>query len=147
MEQWSNGACSNAPLIGGWARCALLRSGGGGADPVAAGPLAAEEALREAGIAAGEDAHEVDVEGADGAVLLGDLGEGTGKLVDVVGAVCLAYINEAALLLHDAGRLAHALRQGPALYPLGVGGGHPLRHLVEEVVQALLALARADLLP
>src|SRR3970040_920658 len=107
MEQWSNGACSNAPLIGGWARCALLRSGGGGADPVAAGPLAAEEALREAGIAAGEDAHEVDVEGADGAVLLGDLGEGAGELVDVVLTVIRpANVHQAALLLHDAGRLA-----------------------------------------
>src|SRR3990170_2968029 len=120
--------------------------GGGGADPVAAGPLAAEEALREAGIAAGEDAHEVDVEGADGAVLLGDLGEGAGELVDVVLAVCLAHVHEAALLLQDAGRLVHPLRERPALDAFDEGGGHALRHLVEEVVETLVALAAADLL-
>src|SRR3990172_7149167 len=138
--------CSNA-LGDGWGGGGLLPPGGAGADPVAAGALAAEEALRQAGIAAGKDAHEVDVEGADGAVLLGDPWEGAGELVDVVLAVAgLAYVDNAALLLLDAGRLVHPLRERPALDPLGVGGGHALRHLVEEVVQTLVPLAVADLL-
>src|SRR3972149_258294 len=113
---WGRARQSSSPP---WRGC-FPRSAGAGAAPVAAGPLAAEEALREAGIAAGEDAHEVDVEGADGAVLLGDLGEGAGELVDVILAVCLANVDEAALLLHDAGRLAHPPPGGPALHPPAV---------------------------
>src|SRR3972149_9326295 len=84
----------------------------GDADVVAAGALAAEEALGEAGVGAGEDTDEVQVEDADGVILLGHLGEGTGELIDVVVAVALAAVHHAALLLHDASRLPYPLVQG-----------------------------------
>src|SRR3990172_2097741 len=111
-EQWNKGAVGHGAGVA--ALCGRrLGRGWGPADAVAAGALAAEEALRQAGVAAGENAHEVDVEGTDGAVLLGDPGEGAGELVDVVLAVCLAHVYEAALLLQDAGRLVHPLRERP----------------------------------
>src|SRR3972149_2819373 len=68
-EKWNKRAVEQQSML----KCSpvLLLGGLGGADSVAAGALAAEEALRQAGIAAGEDANEGDGEGADGAVLLG----------------------------------------------------------------------------
>src|SRR3972149_6343141 len=119
-EQWNNAA------MGQWSNGAMLSWSGQGVGPRAT--------LDRRGVGRGWG------RGGPGAA------GGAGDLVDVILAVCLAHVHEAALLLHDAGRLVHPLRERPALDPFGVGGGHALRHLVEEVVQTLVPLAAADLL-
>src|SRR6266571_6206313 len=105
-------------LIRGGARRLVYRP-----DAIGAGVLAAEEALRQAGVGAAEEPHELNVEGADRAVALRHLGEGTCVLVDEVIAAGLSVVDEAALLLHDPCGFAHSFRERPALQLLNVGRG------------------------
>src|SRR3972149_540838 len=82
----------------------------GGPDTVSAGPVATEEATDEAGIAAGETADELDLEGADAAVAAGDVGEGAGVLVDQILALGADLVcRQRAALVDDSGRLRDAV--------------------------------------
>src|SRR5947208_14694404 len=87
----------------------LLAPLGARPDAVGAGALAAQQAAGEPRAVAAENADEVDMEGADGAVTLRRIREGTGVFVDVIVSVGCGHGHQSALRLHDPGRFGLAL--------------------------------------
>src|SRR5882672_1288140 len=103
-------------------------------------PFAANLAAGEAGVAAGQDADELDVQRADGAVVLGNLGEGAGVFVDeVVAAFALRYVGHAALLFEDRRSFSHAFAEGFVTDAVFVREGEALGYLVQHLVQLVVA--------
>lgn len=115
------------------------------AQAIGAGLVAAEEAAHQASVGSGETADELDLQGADAAVCLGHVGEGTGVLADEALVALNHEVGETAALTDDRLDLGGPFGEGLAVHPLHVGLGEAGGHPSQEALQDLRARQGADL--
>ncbi|MCH7511760.1 MAG: transglycosylase domain-containing protein, partial [Chloroflexi bacterium] len=88
---------------------------------------------------ADELSDELHVQRADAAILLGDVGEGTGELADQPVLSILERAGHAAALLDDQARLGDAFRQRLPVHPLAIGFGEARGHPSQDRLQPISA--------